>query len=184
MADPVTEQLVRDANVVTGCRAIGFTMGVPGVGMVGIVDGTLVDRAFVEERRTSAAELAAVIDLPSAAPHMVANALAAAALARSIGVPPAAVRDGLRAFRPDPHRVAEVAIVRGVTYVDDSKATNAHAADASLTAFDDVVWIEGGLAKGATFDDLVQRPGPVPRLGEHNAELLDQSSTWCRSSTW
>jgi len=157
VADPVTEQLVRDADVVQGCRAIGFTLGIPGVGMVGIVDDTLVDRAFVEERHTAAAELAAVADLPSAAPHLVANALAAAALARSIGVPAVAVRDGLRAFRPDPHRVAEVANVRGVTYVDDSKATNAHAADASLTAFDDVVWIAGGLAKGATFDDLVRR---------------------------
>jgi UDP-N-acetylmuramoylalanine--D-glutamate ligase len=44
-----------------------------------------------------------------------------------------------------------------VLWVDDSKATNPHAADAALTAFDSVVWVAGGLAKGATFDDLVAR---------------------------
>ena len=114
--DPVTEQLVMDADVVEGCRAIGFTLGVPGLSMVGLVDDVLADRAFVEQRRTSAAELATLADLqgdaPSVAPHYVANALAAAALARAYGVPPVAVRDGLRAFVPDPHRIADVAVGR------------------------------------------------------------------------
>jgi UDP-N-acetylmuramoylalanine--D-glutamate ligase len=158
VADPVTEELVRTADVAEGCRAVGFTLGPPQVGMLGVVDGTLVDRAFVEDRHpppNRAAELGAVSDVVPAAPHNVANALAAAALARSLGVPAAAVRDGLRAFRPDAHRIATVATVRGVTWVDDSKATNPHAAAASLAAYDDVVWVAGGLAKGATFDDLV-----------------------------
>ena len=44
----------------------------------------------------------------------------------------------------------------GVTWVDDSKATNPHAARSSLLAYDPVVWVAGGLAKGATFDDLVR----------------------------
>ena len=90
-------------------------------------------------------------------PHQVANALAAAALARSFGVPPAAVRQGLRDFQPAGHRIADVGTVGGVHYVDDSKATNTHAADMSLRAYDPVVWIAGGLAKGQTFDDLVRR---------------------------
>ncbi|HEY9379013.1 MAG TPA: cyanophycin synthetase, partial [Jiangellaceae bacterium] len=94
-------------------------------------------------------------DVRPAAPHNVTNALAAAALARSIGVPPVAVRDGLRTFRPDPHRISVVGSVDGITYVDDSKATNAHAAQASLQAYEDVVWVAGGLAKGAQFDSLV-----------------------------
>jgi UDP-N-acetylmuramoylalanine--D-glutamate ligase len=153
--DPATERLVRAAEVAEGARAIGFTLGVPAVGMVGVVDDVLVDRAFVAERQTSAAELASVGDVRPAAPHNIANALAAAALARSIGVPAVAVRDGLRTFRPDAHRNAVVATVGGVTYVDDSKATNAHAAQASLQAYDDVVWVAGGLAKGASFDELV-----------------------------
>jgi UDP-N-acetylmuramoylalanine--D-glutamate ligase len=155
VADPVTEHLVREADVQEGARAIGFTLGVPDVGMLGVVDGILADRAFVEQRSTSAAELCTVADLASDAPHFVANALAAAALARSHGVPPSAVRDGLRSFAPDGHRIAEVAEVDGVRYVDDSKATNPHAAQSSLAAYDHVVWVAGGLAKGARFDDLV-----------------------------
>jgi UDP-N-acetylmuramoylalanine--D-glutamate ligase len=155
VADPVTEQLVRDAEVQDGARAIGFTLGTPGVGMLGLVDDVLADRAFIEERQSSAAELCTLSDLATSAPHYVANALAAAALARSHGVSTGAVRQALRAFRPDGHRIAEVAVIDGVTWIDDSKATNPHAALASLQAYDPVVWVAGGLAKGAGFDDLV-----------------------------
>ena len=158
--DPATQQMVRDADVVEGCRAIGFTLGIPALSMVGMVDDVLADRAFVEQRRTSAAELATLADLqgdaPSVAPHYVANALAAAALARAYGVGPLSVRDGLRAFVPDPHRIADVATVGGVRFIDDSKATNPHAAGASLVAFEHVVWIAGGLLKGADVDALVR----------------------------
>ena len=155
VADPATETLVRAADVEPGCRAVGFTLGVPAPGMVGIVDDYLVDRAFVAERQTAAAELATRADVVPAAPHNLANALAAAALARAYGVPPRAVRDGLRGFRLDPHRIALVASVDRVDYVDDSKATNPHAAAASIEGYDRVVWIAGGLAKGAVFDELV-----------------------------
>ncbi|WP_193610675.1 UDP-N-acetylmuramoyl-L-alanine--D-glutamate ligase [Nocardioides lijunqiniae] len=155
VADPVTEELVREADVVEGARAVGFTRGMPGVGMVGLVEDILADRAFVEQRDSSAAELCTVGDLASDAPHFVQNALAAAALARAHGVSQAAVRDGLRGFRPDGHRIALVAEHDGVRWVDDSKATNPHAAQSSLLAYDPVVWVAGGLAKGARFDDLV-----------------------------
>jgi UDP-N-acetylmuramoylalanine--D-glutamate ligase len=155
VADPVTEELVRAADVVEGARAVGFTAGVPAVGMLGVVDGVLADRAFVSERQTSAAELCAVSDLPSQAPHNIANALAAAALARAHGVSPAAVRAGLTGFVLEPHRIQQVGERDGVVYVDDSKATNAHAALASLLAYDSVVWVAGGLAKGQDFSDLV-----------------------------
>ncbi|MGW0608749.1 UDP-N-acetylmuramoyl-L-alanine--D-glutamate ligase [Streptomyces sp. NPDC002640] len=157
VADKATEDLVREADVEEGCRAIGFTLGTPGPSEVGVVDGILVDRAFVENRRESAQELAEVTDVQPSVPHNIANALAAAALARAFGVPATAVRDGLRAFRPDAHRIAHVADVDGVAYVDDSKATNTHAAEASLVSYESVVWIAGGLAKGATFDELVTR---------------------------
>ncbi|MEU3182826.1 UDP-N-acetylmuramoyl-L-alanine--D-glutamate ligase [Streptomyces sp. NPDC006923] len=161
-ADPATEDLVRAADVEEGCRAIGFTLGTPGPSQLGVVDGILVDRAFVDNRREQAQELALVSDIAAdsgasgAAPHNIANALAAAALARAFGVEPVAVRDGLRAFRPDPHRIEHVADIGGVGYVDDSKATNTHAAEASLAAYEPIVWIAGGLAKGAAFDELVE----------------------------
>ncbi len=158
--DPQTELLVMEADVVEGCWAVGFTIGVPAPGMVGLVDDVLADRAFVEQRHSSAAELGTLADLqgdaPDVAPHYVANALAAAALARAFGVGPMAVRDGLRAYRPEAHRIAEVATVDGVRYVDDSKATNPHAASASLAAFGRVVWIAGGLLKGADVEELVR----------------------------
>ncbi|MFI8512435.1 UDP-N-acetylmuramoyl-L-alanine--D-glutamate ligase [Streptomyces sp. NPDC085460] len=157
VADPATEDLVREADVEEGCRAIGFTLGTPGPSQLGVVEGILVDRAFVENRQKNAQGLAEVADVQPPAPHNIANALAAAALARAFGVDAKAVRDGLRAFRPDPHRIELVEEVEGVTYVDDSKATNTHAAEASLAAYDPIVWIAGGLAKGATFDELVEK---------------------------
>ena len=155
VADPATERMVEDAEVVEGARAIGCTLGTPGRSMLGVVDDLLVDRAFIEQRRDSALELAKVADINPAAPHNVANALAAAALARAYGVPAAAVRDGLRGVRVGAHKIETVLVRDGITYVDDSKATNPHAADAALRAFESVVWIAGGQAKGTTFDDLV-----------------------------
>jgi UDP-N-acetylmuramoylalanine--D-glutamate ligase len=122
-----------------------------------VVQEVLADRAFIPDRNENAAELGTIYDVEPLAPHNIANALAAAALARAAGVRPEAVRDGLRAFRPDPHRIAFVAAIDGVDFVDDSKATNAHAAAASLAAYPDVIWIAGGQAKGARFDDLVAR---------------------------
>ena len=159
-ADDLTRRLVEQADVEEGARAIGFTLGMPAVGMVGVVEDILVDRAFIAERQTSAAELCTLGDLGQAlgqapAPHYVQNALAAAALARAHGVSQQAVRDGLRTFRPDGHRIEVVAAHGGITWVDDSKATNPHAALASLQAYDPVVWIAGGLAKGARFEELV-----------------------------
>jgi len=89
-------------------------------------------------------------------PHLVADALAAAALARSAGVPATAVAAGLRGSVLGPHRMATVAVHDGVRWVDDSKATNPHAAAASLAGSATVVWIAGGLAKGASYEDLVR----------------------------
>ena len=164
--DERTRRLVEEAEVQDGCRAVGFTLGIPGLSELGVVDDVLADRAFVEQRRTAAAELATFEDLrgdaPSPAPHLVANALAAAALARAHGVPAGAVRAGLRAFVPEPHRIAEVGTVDGIRWVDDSKATNPHAARASLAAYEHVVWVAGGLLKGADVEDLVA--GAAERL--------------------
>jgi UDP-N-acetylmuramoylalanine--D-glutamate ligase len=176
--DAATERMVEDAVVVPGCRAIGFTLGVPARSMVGVVEDVLADRAFVAQRATSAAELATFADMAPTgqpAPHQVANALAAAALARAAGVSPVAVRDGLRAFTPAEHRITEVGRLGGIRFVNDSKATNAHAAAASLAAYSDVVWVAGGQLKGADVDTLVSHVGPrlrgVVLMGVDRAEL-------------
>jgi UDP-N-acetylmuramoylalanine--D-glutamate ligase len=128
-------------------RQIGFTLGEPGIGQLGVRDGELID--------SDGAVLAAVADLQVPGPHNVANALAAAALARTRGVEASAVRAGLRGYAPSRHRNEVVASGDDVSWVNDSKATNPHAAAASLSAYPSVVWIAGGLLKGALVDDLV-----------------------------
>ncbi len=155
--DPATERLVEDADVIEGCRAIGFTLGSPGLSMLGVVEDVLVDRAFIENRSSHAQELATFADIHPFAQHNVANALAAAALARAYGVAPIAVRDGLRNFEPAGHRIAAAGEIAGVRFIDDSKATNTHAAATSIAAYEHVVWIAGGQAKGQSFDELVER---------------------------
>ncbi len=149
--DPATGELVREAALGPGCRRVSFTLAEPRPGQLGLLDGTLVEHST--EAVVPLAPLAAV---HPAAPHNTANALAAAALARAVGVRPESVARGLTQFAPEPHRIAEVAVVDGVTYVDDSKATNAHAAQTSLATYASVVWVAGGLAKGGEFDDLVR----------------------------
>ena len=155
--EETTERLVEEADVQEGARAIGFTLGVPGPSMVGIVDDLIVDRAFVSQRQTSALELAKIGDVHPYAPHNVANALAAAALARSFGVRAQAVGQGLRDLRLAGHRIQQVAERDGIVFVDDSKATNPHAANSAMTAYESFVWVAGGQAKGTSFDDLITR---------------------------
>ena len=165
-ADAATRRMVEDADVVEGARAVGFGLDVPGPSDLGVVDGILVDRAFLEDRRTRALELCTIDDLAEAglaAPHVVANALAAAALARSLGVAPAAVRDALLSFHLDAHRIEVVAVAAGITWVDDSKATNPHAAASSLAAHPGAIWIIGGLLKGVDIADLVAARGPAAK---------------------
>ncbi|WP_104164251.1 UDP-N-acetylmuramoyl-L-alanine--D-glutamate ligase [Arthrobacter sp. SX1312] len=171
-----TETMVENAEVMEGCRAVGFTTGMPSISMMGVVEDLLVDRAFIEQRKDSAAELASISELGEVVPrHLVANALAAAALVRAAGVPAAAVRDGIRAFQPGDHRIQVVANEDGVLWINDSKATNPHAASASLASFQSVVWIAGGLSKGVSYEDLVRehagRLRAVVLLGEDPAPL-------------
>ena len=171
-----TETMVENAEVMEGCRAVGFTTGMPSISMMGVVEDLLVDRAFIEQRKDSAAELASISELGEVVPrHLVANALAAAALVRAAGVPAAAVRDGIRAFQPGDHRIQVVANEEGVLWINDSKATNPHAASASLASFQSVVWIAGGLSKGVSYEDLVRdhagRLRGVVLLGEDPAPL-------------
>ncbi len=157
-ADEATRRMVEDAEVEEGARAIGFGLDVPGPSDFGVVDGILCDRAFLDDRRTAALEITTLDELEPrglTAPHVVANILAASALARSFGVPVGVIHDALGEFRLDAHRIETVALAGGVRWIDDSKATNPHAAQASLAAFGKVVWIVGGLLKGVDVDSLV-----------------------------
>jgi UDP-N-acetylmuramoylalanine--D-glutamate ligase len=158
-------------------RRVAFTLHSPRPHQLGVVEELLVDRAFVDDPLNNAVELASLSDLTVPGPHNVANALAAAALARAFGVAPSAVADGLRTFTPAPHRIADVAVIGDVRFVDDSKATSPHAAAASLTSFDSIVWIAGGLGKGIPFDDVVRVAAPrlraVVLIGASRQEISD-----------
>ncbi len=141
-------------NNSTADAHVGFTLDAPEEGQLGVLDGDLVDRAFGPD-----AVLAAVSDVRPSGAAGLADALAASALARAHGVSADAVRRGLRGFRPGAHRAEVVVEVDGVVYVNDSKATNPHAAQASLRSYESVVWVAGGVLKGASVDDLVRAEG-------------------------
>ena len=145
--DPVAAGLLSTAAAPV---RVGFRLGDPGPGELGVRDGVLVDNAFGEQLA-----LAETASIPVAGPVGVLDALAAAALARSVEVPPEAIAEALAGFRVGRHRAEVVDVVDGVTYVDDSKATNPHAAQASIAAYPRVVWVAGGLLKGASVDELV-----------------------------
>jgi len=167
-ADPVAAGLVAGAP-----RAVTVTLDEPAQGQLGVRDGALVDRAFADD--PAGEVLLEVGALQVSGPHNVVNALAAAALARAAGVPAEAVARGLAGFRGGAHRNVRIATVDGVDYVDDSKATNPHAAGASLAAYPRVVWIAGGLLKGADVDPLVAAVAPrlagAVLLGRDRAQL-------------
>lgn len=165
-ADEATRRMVEEAEVVEGARAIGFDLGIPGPSDLGIVEGLVVDRAFLDDRARSALEITTVAELEEAglaAPHIVQNILAASALARSLGVEPESIRAALQTFHLDAHRIQVIARHAGVTWVDDSKATNPHAAASSLRAYPGAVWVVGGDLKGVDIADLVADVGATAR---------------------
>ena len=137
-------------------RKIFYSLDTPAPGEIGIVEELLVDRAFVPDPQEAGlfAELSEVIPT---VPHHISNSLAAAGLASTVGIPREAIREALKSFKPGRHRIEEVAVINDIKWVDDSKATNPHAAAASIMSHFSVVWIAGGLAKGAAMEPLIER---------------------------
>lgn len=160
-------------RVGAGTRRVEFTLAEPTPGQLGIVDGTLVDRAFGPE----ATELLDAEDVRPRGPSGLSDALAAAALALAIGIPGEAIERGLREFAPAAHRGETVATIGDVAFIDDSKATNPHAALAAVVAHDRVVLVAGGLLKGAPVDDLItataSRLAGVVAIGADRQIILD-----------
>ena len=160
LEDKNTEKALEQAEVIDGCRAIGFTLQTPAVSMVGYVEDVLADRAFLDDRAHNALEIATHDQISSIAPisvQLLQNVAAASAIARSVDIPPASIRDAILSFRPAPHRNQFVAEIEGVRFINDSKATNAHAAIAALASVEKVVWIVGGDFKGVDPSELVEK---------------------------
>jgi UDP-N-acetylmuramoylalanine--D-glutamate ligase len=183
-ADDARSARMAEAAAGVVARVVPFRLGEPGPGELGVAGGFLLDRAFADPAGVRLAEVSDVCGSDPAArsrppaPHNVADALAAAALARADGAPAEAIRAGLLAFRPEPHRISLVGNVDGVDFVDDSKASNPHAAAAALAAFRSVVWVAGGLFKGADADldqlvsDVAPRLRGVVLLGADRARIV------------
>ena len=161
--DKNTEKSLEQADVIEGCRAIGFTLGMPSVSMVGYVEDVLADRAFLEQRAENALEIATHEDLSQIAPismQLLQNVAAASALCRSVGVAPNEIRNALKTFSQSEHRNQFLGEVSGVKFINDSKATNSHATIAAIASLENVVWIVGGDFKGVDPSELVEKIHP------------------------
>ena len=160
-ADSTTMKLVENADVQEGCRAIGFSAGFPQPSSIGYTDGLLVDNAYSPNRKLKEieflAEFSDIEKIGVVTKHLLQNIAAASALVRAYGVPARAIASALATFKLDAHRIELVLEHEGVSWVDDSKATNPHAALASLESFESIVWIVGGLLKGVDIAPLVKK---------------------------
>jgi UDP-N-acetylmuramoylalanine--D-glutamate ligase len=154
-----TLEAAKAADVIEGCRAIGFSLFTPQPSSVGYVEDILVDRAFLDNRKEQALEIVTEADLAEiglVSDQLKANVAAATALVRAIDVSPAEIKHGLSSFQLSPHRNQLVAASSGISYVNDSKATNPHAANSSLSSYESVIWIMGGDFKGTDPRELIQ----------------------------
>lgn len=136
-----------------------FSLDTPAPGEIGLVEELIVDRAF-SPSKVQAGEIAEIVDIKPTVPHNILNAMAAASLALSLKISYSDIKAGLKSFSTDHHRMEIVGNFNQITWIDDSKATNPHAASAAIMASLNVIWIAGGLAKGASMDELVKRCAP------------------------
>ncbi|MEY2815672.1 MAG: hypothetical protein RJA78_248 [Actinomycetota bacterium] len=157
--DSLTEKLVANSRGTENAQAVGFTVNTPMPNEIGWVEDILVDRAFIDDP-SEAQELATFSDLkkiPVISPHLMANIAAAAAIAKAVGVQPVEMQNALQGFALDAHRIELVLEQDGIRWIDDSKATNPHAAAAALASFESVIWVVGGLLKGVDIAPLVEK---------------------------
>jgi UDP-N-acetylmuramoylalanine--D-glutamate ligase len=152
LSDP---EIILRATSFSG-KKIFYGLDTPQAGEIGLVEELLVDRAFVVDPN-AAESFAELSDIKPTVPHNVSNAMAAAGISLAVGIAHPVVKEGLQSFTLDSHRLQEIAKINDVLWVNDSKATNPHAAAAALGSFESVIWIAGGLAKGAKMENLVQK---------------------------
>lgn len=187
--------LAAAAQTAQGCQRIGFTLGAPKSGQIGVEDGWIVDVSGIAGGKPGEPHrVAAVREFPHLCepdgtiyPHLLADALTALALALGLGADVNRALEALRAFAPGGHRIQTVATAHvdggTIRFVDDSKATNAHAARASLSSFapKSVVWIAGGLAKGSRFEQLVADQAHTIKaaviIGKDQQPMIDAFAT-------
>lgn len=149
-----------------------------------------IDRVIYDDRASAKrplVSLESVETLPG--DHNAQNAAAAAAACLMAGLAPEAIAEGIASFPGLAHRQQLAAIIDGVRYINDSKATNADAAARALGSYRTIYWIAGGLPKEGGLDDLMDDLGPIRHaflIGEAEAafaEALDGKLPVSRSGT-
>ena len=162
-------------------KIITFSLYPPLIGEIGIIDDLVVDRAFISNPNQAGA-ISELVNIQPLVPHNVANAMAASGVAMSISdaiefdsgsantaanekdkvnsnrvlkITYESIAKGLKEFKLDRHRLELVTKVNDISWINDSKATNPHAATAALRSFFSIIWLAGGVAKGASMDDLI-----------------------------
>jgi len=168
----VDDETVRALSQGLRSQVVGFSMQPLPAGVC-VSDGWIVERRGTEE-----AKILRVEELKMLGAHNVSNALAATAAARACGVGTRDVGRALAAFAGVEHRLEKVGVVNGVTYWNDSKATNPDAATKALEAFDDpIIVLLGGRNKGSSFDEVahlaVARTKMAITFGEAASEIDD-----------
>ncbi|MFI5504144.1 UDP-N-acetylmuramoyl-L-alanine--D-glutamate ligase [Corynebacterium kutscheri] len=143
--DDLVKELAKDHEV------IFYTLGEPDAGEVG------VSKQWIVDKRNKAVRIAPATNIQPHGPAGIADATAAAAAALVAGVSPEAIQRALATFSVAGHRGQVVATYRGIVAVDNSKATNPHAADSALGGFKSIVWIAGGQLKGADVSEVIRR---------------------------
>ena len=144
-------ELVREEGLLAS-ELYSFGVGEPHRAQVGITEHNIVSQDLGQPGRTV---LSAIDGIEPPGQAGVLDAMAAAALAMLAGAAPESISEGLRAFKVAGHRGAVVHRHAGIDYIDNSKATNPHAADAALRGLDSVVWVAGGQLKGADVHRLI-----------------------------
>ena len=190
--DERVTRLAFAAETAEGCRKVGFTLSEPQDGQIGVKDGWIVDMSGIAGGKPGTPEQVAEVSEfthltepdGTVYPHLLADALTALALVLGLGADKEKAIASLKRFTPGGHRIQTVATATtpdggSIRFVDDSKATNAHAAKASLNSFADksVVWIAGGLAKGSRFEQLVAEQSHTIKaavvIGKDQQPILD-----------
>ena len=110
--------------------------------------------------------------------HNILNTMMAVAAARLAGVAPGDIRAALRTFRNAPHRLEPVGTIRGVEFINDSKATNVDSVVYALGSFDrPLIWIAGGIDKGNDYglirDAVASKVRSLVCLGKDNRKLVE-----------
>ncbi len=109
-------------------------------------------------------------------PHNLINTMAAVTAAHLSGVSVKNIKEGLRTFKNAPHRLESIAKIRGVEFINDSKATNVDAVIYALGSFDSpLIWIAGGVDKGNDYnllkDQVIEKVKSLICLGKENEKL-------------